>query len=367
MSFLKLQNKKITLFLLTATLIFSINAYANKHPNSNYHRSSAFQTTKYKEFFKYFEPVDTIFFNFQNLIIGDIDQFIYLGKSCVINDLKSDSLFYVDLESKKYFSLKIEEIAPGYKLKPLALKKYGKNGFVVASDPYQYIFFENNRAMRMISNKNFRASPKFAVGDNCLYIYQHPTPQQIFIIKMDIHSGKAFPLFQLNEFGKNIRNILFRNPINGGFLFDGKSSFLIANAFENKIYKYNLSGRLENLFRSELKDFKAVKRDIENSSMEAVLKMWRKLSKKDMLISIYLLNEDIIIASCAIDNMPVIELFNKNTGRVINKKKINLPFPIKYCSDDLLFLECFPAEEAEGQFSNPFLLKFKYKANGKTE
>lgn len=363
----KLKMKRFLPYLLSSSLIFSSAIHAKKNPDGSIKiNSSSFQNKKYKEFLKYFEPVDTLFFNFQNLIIGDITQFRYLGKSCVIYDRMSDSLFYVDLEKRSYASLTTEKIAPGYKLKPLAMQKYGNCGFIVSSDPYQYIIFEEDKAKKIISNKEFRASSKFIVGDECLYIYQHPDPQNLFFIKMDIHSGKVSQLFQLDEFGKKIRNALFRNPIDGGFLLDNKNSFLIANAFEDKIYKYSLSGKLERVFQSRLKEFRALNQDAANNSMEAVLKMWQKISKRsfDMLVSIYLLNKNTILASYSIDWKPIIELFDKNTGQVINKKKINLPFPIKYCSDDLLFLECFPPEDSENQISNPYVIMFKFKPKG---
>ena len=357
--------RKIFIYFLISLLAFSTVIYAGQKTKRSLAPVEDNIQKKYKEFFKYFDIQDTLFFNYKNLIIGEISYFLYLGKTCVIFDQMSDSLFYIDMENEKYNSLTTEEILPGYHLNPLALRKINKNSFVVSSDPYHYILFKDGKVERVFKNTKFRASYKFVVGENRFYIYQNPVPEELFLAEMDITTGNTKKLFPLSEVGKNIRNLIFRNPINGGFLYDGKGSFFIADAYENMIYRYDLTGKLINIHKSNYKNFKRVVQDANNSTPGAILNLWQKSRKKpfDVVLSIYLLNDYTILASYSINNWPFIELFNKKNGKIINKKKITIPLPIKYCSDGLLFLECFPSDmmEKENEIKNPYIIKLKYK------
>lgn len=350
--------------LLTIFYIWCLHLYPNENNRNNRILQKQFTQKEYNAFFKYFEIKDTLYFNYKNLIIGDITNFIYMGRSCALFDRISDSLFYIDLENKKYKSVTTHDTLPGYHLSILQMVKCGENKFIVSSDPYHYILISDGKIIKILKNNNYRASYQFVIQNNSLIIYHHPIPDQLSLIEMNINTGKVKTLFKLTEVGKNIRNLLFRNTINGGILYDKNAGFFIANPYQNWIYRYNLAGKLTDIYRSNNKNFKVVEHDAAQSSPEAIMAFWRQSKKRpfDILYSIYFLNEKIILAAYVINTKLYIELFDKYTGKIISDEDIAVPLPIKYCSDNLLFLEGRPPEiEKEEQIVNPYIIKFLYK------
>ncbi len=346
------------------TIFYGFCLYSKKNSSNNTILDEQFIQKEYKAFFKYFEIKDTLYFNYKNLIIGDITNFIYMGRICALFDHISDSLFYIDIVNKKYKSLTTQDSLPGYHLTILQMVKCGENEFIVSSDPYYYILFSEGKISKIFKNKNYRASYQFIVRNNSLVIYHHPIPDQLSLLEMNMSTGKVKTLFKLNEVEKNLRNLLFRNTINGGFLYDKNAGFFIANPYENRIYRYNLTGKLTHIYKSNNKNFKMVEHDAAQSTPEAIMAIWRQSKKRpfDMLYSIYLLNKKTILAAYVINKKLYIELFDKDTGKIINDEDIPVPFPIKYCSDNLLFLEGhLPEIEKEGQIANPYLIKLLYK------
>ncbi len=71
---------------------------------------------EYPAFFNYFQLQDTIDLDYEGLVVGDIDNFIFLGTACVVFDRMSDSLSYIDLEHRNYRALTVEDSLPGHKL-----------------------------------------------------------------------------------------------------------------------------------------------------------------------------------------------------------------------------------------------------------
>jgi len=216
----------------------------------------------------------------------------------------------------------------------------------------------------VLKNINYRASRQFIARKNSIVIYHHPIPEDLSLVEMDITTGKVKTLFELNDVGKHFRNLIYRNDINGGFLYDEDAGFFIANAYENCIYRYNLTGKLTHVYQSNDKNFKKVEHDAAQNTKEAILELWRQSKKRhfDMLYSIYLLNERTILAAYVINFKLYFELFDKDTGNIINDQEIRVPFSIKSCSDNFLFLDGPPPEfEKEDQISNPYLIKFIYK------
>lgn len=357
---------KILIYSCISLLIIFYGFYLYSKENYSNNKALAKQLIQkeYNAFFSYFEIKDTLYFNYNNLIIGDITNFIYMGKACALFDRISDSLFYIDLISKKYRSITTEDSLPGYHLNIMQMVAINENDFVISSDPYYHILFSEGKIRKVLKNINYRASHQFIARKNSIVIYHHPIPEELSLVEMNINTGKAITLFELNEVGKNLRNLLYRNDINGGFLYDEDAGFFIANAYENCIYRYNLTGKLTHIYQSNYKNFKKVEHDATQNTPEAILELWRQSKKRpfDMLYSIYFLNQKIILAAYVINKRLYIELFDKATGKIINDEDIAVPFPIKYCSDNLLFLEVQPPEiEKEGQIANPYLIKFLYR------
>ncbi len=65
-------HKKVTFYLLAIALIFSAVAYAGEKTNFaiDISISSAYHVKKYNEFFRYFEPIDMLFFNYLMLTVA---------------------------------------------------------------------------------------------------------------------------------------------------------------------------------------------------------------------------------------------------------------------------------------------------------
>ncbi len=338
--------------------------YSGENTQSGIPFNEQYIHKEYKAFFKHFDIQDTLFFDYNNLIIGDITDFIYMGKACVLFDRISDSLFYIDIENNRYKSLTVAEKLPGYHLRPIALQKVSEKKFMVLSDRYYYVLFSEGTINKVFKTPNYRASFKFIIQNDNVVFYYHPTPAQLSLVEMNMNTGQIKTLIPLNEVGKNLRNLLIRNPINGGFLYDEKAGFFIADAYENMIYRYDFTGKLADIYHSSYKRFKMVEHDAIQNTPEAIMGFWRQSRKKpfDMVISIHLLNENTILAAYVIDKRPYIELFDKDTGKVLNNEEIRLPLPPKYCSDNLLFLEGPPQKiEKEDQLPNPYLIKFQLK------
>jgi len=132
---------RMSIYSWLIVLILCSNLFSQERHANRSTFDEQLNKKEYKAFFKYFEMRDTLYFNYKNLIIGDITNFIYMGKSCVLFDRISDSLFYIDLINEKYRSITTEDSLPGYHLNIMQMVKINENDFVISSDPYNYILF----------------------------------------------------------------------------------------------------------------------------------------------------------------------------------------------------------------------------------
>jgi len=316
---------------------------------------------QYPAFSKYFHPVDTLFFDYDGLVLGEITNFVYLGRWCALFDRVSGGLYCVDLEKKVWVKATVDDSLPGYRLDVLGMTGFGEDGFIVSIPPSHYVLFGvNGRVRRVFTSGSLPASTRFAAARDRIVIYCHRSPEDLFVAQLDMSTGRVRNLFRLEDVGRNLRNLLYRNRFNGGFLWDGGHRYFVADPYENLIYVYDVAGKLVGLYKSSYREFRKLKRDAPGSTPSAIMEFMRQSRKTrlDVVYSVGFVEPTTILASYAIGGKLYAELFDSYSGRVLNRERIVMPLPLKHCANGFLFLEGPPKTTPTGELRNPYLIRF---------
>jgi len=319
----------------------------------------------YKSFNKYFTLIDTVFFNIDSLIIGDIDDIIVLNNGkYVIKDPISRAAFWVDTINRKYKKLSFEKELPGVDTNPLGLYRDLDGGFWESIVRYYLKFDENGNLLSHYSNDKYFVSDKFCVDStsNLIIYSRQESLNGIYLLYYNLKNNDIHKLFKLG-FSKNYINIIKRFD-GGGFLIDKNNYLYVANAIEDKIYKYDLSGNLIKCFSSKNVPFKHIDRDIPPGKAGVIDFLMRSKGKllNTIVNRIGFINSRYIFANYIGSKDNFIEIFSKD-GDVVNKKLIKLPKGLRIvgsANNCIYASSLFVPEEKPDEIQNSILLKYKF-------
>ncbi len=245
------------------------------------------------------------------------------------------------------------------------MQRLSSTEFIVSSPPDYYILFRGERVQRVHRARKYWPSYKSVVRNSTIVSWYDPRPDQLWLAELDMTTGRSRLLFELKEVCKDLRNLLFRDGLRfGALLYDREAGFFIVTPFENQIYRYDLTGKLTHVYHSSYKGFKRIERDAPDSSPRAVMATIRsRKTSRDGVYCGYFLNQRTIILNLIINSNWYIELFDKETGEVVNKEEIiSPPWPVLYAADNNLFLLAPPQRAGrENEAGNLRVVRYLFK------
>ena len=320
---------------------------------------------KYKSFNRYFTFVDTISFDIDSLLIGDISDVIVLGdEKYVIRDPVLMCAFWIDRENKRYKKLSFEKELPGVKNEVLALYKDPHNGFWGVIFKYYLKFDENGTLLSHYRNDKYYVSDKFCVdslSNLIVYCWQERLEDN-YLLYYDLKNNDINIMMELGFSGK-YKNAIKRF-IGGGLLIDADNYLYAANAVEDKIFKYNLSGKLIKCFQSKYVPFKSLDKDLLPGT-EGIFEFFKRAKGRipnTLLNRIGFISGKYIYAEYIGRKGKYIEVFSKE-GDVVNKKSIRVPdgFLITGSYRKYIYFRPFVNhDEKPDEIRNPVLLKYEF-------
>lgn len=356
--------RKMSFFYLTLIFLsININNYSIAWDNKIFDGEKYSNPNRPAYFNKIFEQKERINFQINELIIGEISKLLVVdnGNKFVIYDKIGDELLLVNCKKKTFKKLSIEDEIPGERIKFASFCPNLGGGFWVSSYPKYYIFFDNEGTIKKIipttiSNSSF----KFGIylSKEIIAISREWNKPQ-FLISINVENNKTYKLLNL-DFDKEFDVLEHRMPDFGGLLIDKDGYIYIANALENKIYKYNNQKKI-NVFKSKNNKFKIIENDFIKNK-DAVIELFRQKMQFSSVMNIFFLNDDLIFITYLIEQSLYFEIFNKNNGKIISSINSKLPGLPLYGSNNNIYI----AEEAEvldenGNVENPILYKYQLK------
>ncbi|MBC8181541.1 hypothetical protein H8E88_10500 [candidate division KSB1 bacterium] len=316
-------------------------------------------------FLKYFQIVDTLYFDFENLILGSISRFIFLNDptKVVIHDGTVDSLVWIDLKSGEHKELTVDNIFPGHKLNIIAIRKDPRNGFWVASYPYYFFKFdENGKALQKYSIQESFVSDRFSFDSksNILFSNLNREKSNYSITCFSLIKNEFQQIFDLN-FPSNLLIHLGRWENFGGILVDEYDRIYVANALENKIYKYQMDGRLLDVIDIPDDDYQMMDKDLKYDKQN-IMVFLKKMNNVGHFHNMYFLNNELIIAEYGAKKRLRVKMIGFKNGKILTKEKIFLPFTMIYAGNNHIYLICPEQKiDSEGNVSNPFIFKYEFR------
>ena len=152
--------------------------------------------------------------------------------------------------------------------------------------------------------------------------------------------------------------------IGGGLLIDADNYLYAANAVEDKIFKYNLSGKLIKCFQSKYVPFKSLDKDLLPGT-EGIFEFFKRAKGRipnTLLNRIGFISGKYIYAEYIGRKGKYIEVFSKE-GDVVNKKSIRVPdgFLITGSYRKYIYFRPFVNhDEKPDEIRNPVLLKYEF-------
>lgn len=320
------------------------------------------QNSDKRGFFNQFQIDDTLTFDLEGLAIGEIYYFLPLtGSRYLIYDRMADALLITDLAKQHYQKLTVEPVMPGYQIQTLGVQlDPGKTGFWLHSYPNYYFKFDpDGHIIFHYTNSKFLAADKFYIDNNeNIIISIIESPDEMFLTCFSLRTEEEKRLFRL-KFPEILKNYIYRTE-GGGLLADKNGDVYVANAMENKIYKFKPSGELQKVFDSSLNEFLIPSKPLQKDKNALAFLMRSKDFRLDTFISMHFLNPARIIALYAIDHKAHMEIFSLD-GEVLNKAKIFPPEHMVYAGDNLIYLVHQPSTlDKQGNLVNPVILKYHY-------
>ena len=313
-------------------------------------------------FLRYFAPVDTLRFDQPGLVLGEITAFVGLDSACAVFDYKGHQLYYVDLARDSAWALTLEDSLPGVRLDVMGLERYDRDSFV-ATIAWDYVVLLGPEGVRRAVNlRGVQARCHFATAKGEVFLLENPAPGDMWIARVDLRTGREQKLFSVPEVTAKLPNLIYRNSRNGGLLFYPGLGFYVANAYQNVIYDYDMSGRLIRVLRSGYHDYKTVPKDAPDPSPASVMRLiFHRKEPFDAVDRIFALNDRTILATYAYHRKLTGELFDVVTGKPLNHKPFRVPFLPVWAGKNRLFLR-LPLEASDAwDIQNPGLVVFEYR------
>jgi len=363
--FVKVLYKMNTLYLILSFLAINIFDYSIAQNNivlcgENY---SIFKNAK--NFNKIFEQKEIIYFQIKDLIIGEISKLLVFdhGNKFLIYDKIADELLLVDSKKKTFKKLSIEDKIPGERIRFASFCVNPDSGFWVSSYPKYYILFNNEGIIkRIISTDISNSSFKFGIylSKEIIAISREWNKPQS-LISIDLKNNKTNKLVNLN-FDKELSILDHKMPDFGGLLIDKEGYIYIANALENKIYKYNNQKKVT-VFKSKNNKFKTIDNDLLENK-DVIIELFRKKIQFSSVMNMFFLNDDLIFITYLIEENLYFDIFNKNNGEAINTENAILPGLALYGSNKSIYIAKEPEVlDKNGNIENPIL--YRYEINKK--
>lgn len=309
-------------------------------------------------FAQYFTIFDTLSLNYPDLAIGDISRMLDVGNGdrLVIEDAITHAVYWIDVKQNLQKKLSVEHTVPGHELSVISISADPEDGFWISSVPnFVFQFSGNGQLVKFVKIPGHNLSRKFLVDNKRGIIAVIDHGESSYVLRYNTVNDNLDTLFAI-ENNPQLKNIIQRLE-GGGFLTDQKNNLYFSNAIEDKIFKYNLKGQVLAVFNGSNKRFKAIEQDVPENK-EGVLAFFSKKPKFSSIISMYLLNQEQLIALYSIDNRANVSIISKNSGTVFNKTEIILSAHMAYAGNNLIYLIKEPDDiAAEG---NPAILRYKY-------
>ena len=160
-------------------------------------------------------------------------------------------------------------------------------------------------------------------------------------------------------FSEKYKNAIKRF-IGGGLLIDTDNYLYAANPIEDKIFKYNLSGKLIKCFKSKYVPFKSLDKDLLPGT-EGIFRIKGRITQT-LLNRIGFIGDKYIFAEYIGRKGKYIEVFSKE-GDVVNKKSIKLPkgFGVVGSSGNFIYFKSMLiTDEKPDEVRNPVILKYEF-------
>jgi len=168
------------------------------------------KSKNYKSFNRYFTFIDTVSFDIDFLLIGDISDVIVLGdEKYVIKDPVTFSAFWIDRENKKYRKLSFEKELPGVDDAVLSLYKDPHKGFWGTIPDYYLKFDENGNLLNHYRNDKYFVSDKFCVDSlsNLIVYCRQAKFEDNYLLYYDLKNNDIHIMMKL-EFSKKYKNAI---------------------------------------------------------------------------------------------------------------------------------------------------------------
>lgn len=325
-------------------------------------QKSKHENPDYKAFFNTFSLVDSVNFEQNNLIIGQITHLAVQNEYYIIWDNISDSMFSVFPKTKKWYSLNIEKFLPGNSWSPISHWSDIDMGYWIANFPHYYIKLDSTGVNRVLNLRDLPASGKLAVSkDNHLYIIQNSTPKASELIIVNLANEKIVQKFTL-PVPSEYQMFTYRALGYGGIAVGESNQIYYANPVENKIYCLDQNGTIIDIFQSNYTEFKTLPRDNERNSNTKDLLKYLSLTKTDLVSDIQIFNKNYLIARYSLNKRLCLEIFDLKTGSPIHREKIMLPYHFGGINGKLLYLKKSPDKGSNLEdIKNPSLYIFEIK------
>ena len=319
-----------------------------------------------KSFNKYFTLADTISFNIDSLLIGSISDVIVLGGGkYVIKDPIAFSALWIDTENKIYRKLSVQKELPGVNEAVISVYKDPHGGFWVAIHDYYVKFNNNGNLLSHHRNNKYFVSDKFCIDSHAnLIVYcRQDKFKDVFLLHYNLVDNNLSRMFELG-FSENYINAIKRFD-GGGLLIDKDNYLYAANAIENKIYKYSLSGNLEKCFKSKYVPFKYLDKDILPGKAGVIdfLSKTRGKIINTTINKMGFINNEFIFVEYLGPKGRNVEIFSTD-GDVVNLESITLPegFRVVGSANGCMYFKnvMLEADEKPDEIKNPVLLKYRF-------
>ncbi len=273
---------------------------------------------------------------------------------------------WIDMKNNQYKALNELRGLPGEGLYPLCICKDPENGFWISVLKFYLRFDSAGTLIGHYPSITYFVSDHFCIdsASNPVIYYNRFSFDGCYILYFDLTKNEIEKRFKLG-FSKNLDNIIKRYS-GGGILIDDDNHLYVANAIEDKILKYNLSGELINSFSSKHVPFRKMKKDIPPGP-EGVFEFLRRSNGKlinTILLRIGFISDGYLYAEYINADAQYIEIFSRD-GTVINKETIKLPKGLRVVGsfNDYIYLKTIIIENMEyDEIDNPALIRYKYNS-----
>ncbi len=336
-------------FLFLAFVIWS--AMLSAQPGNEHNIKNEFQRHPVSRFFE-FEKFISL--DIPNLLIGELSEVFVIGKGLIIGDRKSDVIIYFDMTLDSARILSVDEMQPGHHFRLKAFAAIDSNRYIIASDPHHYFIFDGPKVVESFVLHEFFTPHTMTCFRDTLYLFTQPGPGKAEICMVPLKE-KTCHLFELQDYAPDLSRLVFRNKRNKCFWVDKNGWLYITSGYENKIYRYDRSGKLMDLVTINKQGFNTIK-DTDPRSLFPPSGTRRS---HDVLFSVFPVQDRWLLATFSDDKKIYTDLI-ETAGHSLFPHPLPLWRPIRAVHGNDIYFEQ-PHREIDGEIKNPGLVVCRLK------